>query len=476
MASIKHKLGREAFGVAFEVAYSKLGKERQDAVLDMFKMAEKYLKSANIDINYENLEAKIMEPEGVLINYINRVIDNTDKNILKKAWLNFGFEAMFAGTKKMHESREKYGCNVPWLILLDPTSACNLHCTGCWAAEYGNKLNLSLEEINKVINEAKELGVHLFAYTGGEPLVRKDDLIKICEEHQDCQFIAFTNGTLIDEAFVAELKRVGNLWPAISVEGFEDSNDARRGQGVFGKAMKAMDLLKENGCIFATSICYTSANYETVTSPEFIKMEIDKGVLFSMYFHYMPVGNDASIDLMVNPEQREYMISRIRQIRSLEDGDGLFCFDFQNDGEYVGGCIAGGRNYFHINANGDAEPCVFIHYANSNIREDSVLDILQSPLFMAYHDNQPFNDNHLKPCPMLENSGRLNKLVEETGAVSTDLQSPESPEHLCAKTVEYAKCWNPHAEKIFDKEKGKTDLDLVRENLETEKADEAVGK
>lgn len=84
----------------------------------------------------------------------------------------------------------------------------------------------------------------------------------------------------------------------------------------------------------------------------------------------------------------------------MEHGPGLFTMDFQNDGEFVGGCIAGGRNYFHINANGDAEPCVFIHYSNGNIRENTILEILKQPLFMAYHNNQPFNDNMLRPCPI----------------------------------------------------------------------------
>ena len=107
--------------------------------------------------------------------------------------------------------------------------------------------------------------------------------------------------------------------------------------------------------------------------------------------------------------------------------------DFQNDGEYVGGCIAGGRNYFHINSAGDAEPCVFIHFSNTNIHENSILEILQSPLFMAYHNGQPFNNNHLRPCPMLENPEFLQKMVHETGAHQTNMESPETVEHLCSK-------------------------------------------
>lgn len=124
--------------------------------------------------------------------------------------------------------------------------------------------------------------------------------------------------------------------------------------------------------------------------------------------------------------------------------------DFQNDGGAVGGCIAGGRNYFHINSAGDAEPCVFIHYSNANIYDSSILEILQSPLFMEYHKGQPFNRNHLRPCPMLENPELLQKMVHKTNAHSTDLESPETVEHLCEKCRDYAEQWKPVAEEIWN--------------------------
>lgn len=145
----------------------------------------------------------------------------------------------------------------------------------------------------------------------------------------------------------------------------------------------------------------------------------------------------------------------MREIRGREGGKPIYAMDFQNDGEFVGGCIAGGRNYFHINANGDAEPCVFIHYSGANIHENSVLECLKQPLFMAYRDNQPFNHNHLRPCPMLENPEILQRMVKETGAKSTDLESPESVEHLCGKCAEYAACWQEPAEEIWNSKEHK---------------------
>lgn len=385
-------------------------------------------------------------PEHPYYGYIRRLFHEIDPHVMKTTAINFFLNASLIGWSKQEETRQKYGCNVPWAILLDPTSACNLHCTGCWAAEYGNKLNLTFEEIDDIIEQGKAMGVYMYIYTGGEPLVRKKDIIRLCEKHSDCIFLCFTNGTLIDEEFADEMLRVGNFVPAISLEGFEEATDGRRGNGVYAKATKAMELLRKKKLFYGISACYTSANFESITSEEFFDKLIEMGAYFIWYFHYMPVGNDASPELLPTPEQRKETYRRIREYRSTKP---LFAMDFQNDAEYVGGCIAGGRRYLHINANGDVDPCVFIHYSDSNIREKTLLEALRSPMMMAYHDNQPFNKNMFQPCPMLENPDKLRKMVAGTDAHSTDLQSPETADHLCAKCDKYAEHCAPVAEELW---------------------------
>ena len=195
-----------------------------------------------------------------------RVLKEMHPRVLNKLVSNFFLNANMIGWKKQEELRNKYNCNIPWAILLDPTSACNLHCTGCWAAEYGNRLNLSYEDIDSIIRQGKELGVYFYIYTGGEPLVRKKDIIRLCEEHDDCIFLSFTNGTLIDEAFADDMLRVGNFIPAISVEGFEEATDGRRGAGTYERATGAMKILRSKRLPFGISACYTSQNLESITS------------------------------------------------------------------------------------------------------------------------------------------------------------------------------------------------------------------
>ena len=389
-------------------------------------------------------------PDNNMYKLIMDIFQNVDNDVLKAVFENFFLNANLIGWPRQEEMRKKYGCNIPWAILLDPTSACHLHCTGCWAAEYGNKLNLTFDEIDGIIRQGKELGVYMYIYTGGEPLVRKKDLIALCEKHSDCQFLAFTNATLIDDAFADDMLRVRNFMPAISLEGFESATDGRRGDGVYRKVVRAMSILREKRLPFGISACYTSQNLDSISSEAFIDQLTAWGAKFIWYFHYMPVGNDAAPVLLPSPEQRTAMYRRVREIRRTKP---IFAMDFQNDGEYVGGCIAGGRRYLHINANGDADPCVFIHYSDSNIREKTLLECLQGPMFMAYHDGQPFDENHLRPCPMLENPHLLREMVRRTGAHSTDMQSPESVDHLCDKCVSYAQCWSPQADKLWNEGK-----------------------
>ena len=414
-----------------------------------------------------NLADKVL-PEGWYLaqrNAIRSAIDRKDNwyqllmrfyeldpEVRKTFFRNFIINSAIIGSAEERESEEKHGCNVPWAILLDPTSACNLHCTGCWAAEYGNRLNLSLEEMDSIVTQGKALGTYMYIFTGGEPLVRKKDIIALCEKHSDCEFLSFTNGTLIDEAFCQEMLRVRNFVPAISLEGFEEANDSRRGDGIYGKVAAAMKLLKEHRLPFGISTCYTSRNYADISSEEFFDYIIDAGALFCWFFHYMPVGNGAVPELLPTPEQRTAVYRKIREFRKSK---ALFTLDFQNDAEYVGGCIAGGRRYFHINAKGDVEPCVFIHYSNANIRECTLVEALQSPLFMAYREGQPFNENMLRPCPMLENPEKLRAMVHKTDARSTDYESPESADTLCDRTTPYAENWKPTADDLWSKTAGR---------------------
>ena len=449
---VKHAAERKAVEVVIDGLFksAKNSKDKRQTYLTFMGWAEKFFgDKAFPQDKVEQVKKAIQDPDNKWMKFIDQIIDETNPQFAKMTLLNLGYEAFLRGTKTIRANREKYNCNIPWLILFDPTSACNMHCEGCWSGTYGHKNNLSYEDMDKIITQGKELGVYLYLMTGGEPMVRKKDIIRLAQAHPDSGFMLFTNGTLVDQPFIDEIKKSKNIIFSMSIEGLEDATDGRRGSGVFQKVMGTMDLLHKNGIPYGTSICYTSANYKAVTSDDFLDFLIEKGVAFSWYFHFMPVGNDATTELVPTPEEREYMYHRIREVRGYEGGKEIFLMDFQNDGEFVSGCIAGGKYYCHINPNGDVEPCVFIHYSSANIHDMSLLDCLRQPLFKAYQSAQPFNKNLLQPCPMLENPQRLRQMVKESGAKSTDMMSPEDVDHLCSKCDEYAKEWAPVADRLW---------------------------
>ena len=446
---MEHRLVHMAAEASLSNVLKYVDKAPEENLLKIVNIAEKYFKMFP-EKNFEKMKEALKDKDNCFLQLAKNILSDVDRDLVKSLFISMGVHAGYYGTKAVRENRDKYNCNIPFTILFDPTSACNLKCKGCWAAEYGHSLQLSLEEMRSIVSQGKALGTHFYMLTGGEPLIRKADIITLAKEYPECVFLIYTNATLIDKKLCDDIKRCGNITLALSIEGDECSNDDRRGEGAYKTTIEAMKLLKEEKLLFGISVCYTSKNITQVTSDEFLDRMVDLGVKYAFYFNYMPIGKGADKSLIPTPSQRKYMYFWMKKMRNGKTGKPLFAFDFQDDGEYVGGCIAGGRNYFHINSNGDIEPCVFVHYSDSNIRTHTLFEALQNPLFMAYRKGQPFNDNHLMPCPMLENPDILRKIIKETGAKSTDLVCKETVDELCSKCDDFSRAWAPVAQEIWD--------------------------
>jgi MoaA/NifB/PqqE/SkfB family radical SAM enzyme len=373
-----------------------------------------------------------------------KALNQLSPGVVERSGVNMFLNAGILSPARRKEGEEKYGVHVPWAILIDPTGRCNLRCKGCWAAEYDRSQDMDYETLDRVMTEAEDIGVNFFVISGGEPTVRMDDLISLARKHNESMFHVFSNGTLITRERAQQFAELGNMTFAISLEGFEEETDARRGKGVFQKVMQAMDNLKEAGVPFGFSATYTRENTEILGSDEWIDLMIDKGCLLGWLFTYVPVGGEADLDYMATPEQRLFMLRQVRKWRSEKP---IFVADFWNDGVFTQGCIAGGRNYFHINAMGDVEPCAFVHYANMNIRETSLVEALKSPLFLEYQKHQPFNSNFMRPCPIIDNPEWLEKMVDETKAYSTQ-KNGVSAAQLCRPLHGYAKTWGEIADNV----------------------------
>ena len=255
MNKVVHAAQRAAFSAAIDSAIKAVrgkGPENMaEQAVKLVNLAQPLLAHRYPDADWDKVRAFVSDPGSKWMEYAYKAINEIDPHILKMNTLNLVYEGMFAGYNYVMELRRKYDCNMPWILLFDPTSACNLHCKGCWAAEYGNRLNLSFEDMDRIVTEGEELGIHWYMCTGGEPTCRKEDLFKLAAKHQNSVFHLFTNGTLIDQAFCDRVKEVGNMAFFISIEGIGDATDDRRGEGVYDRVMHAMDLMKENSRPFS---------------------------------------------------------------------------------------------------------------------------------------------------------------------------------------------------------------------------------
>lgn len=261
------------------LAYFYLESNPQKNIPKLLNYIDCFDQKDNIASQIETIREVVEGKDNNWYRSILSIWSDIDTDVQKAFFLSFILNAYLLSDPKRDKAREKYGCNIPWAILLDPTSACSLKCTGCWADEYGNTLSMSYETLDSIIQQGKELCIYFFIYLGGEPLVRKKDIISLCEKHKDCEFLAFTNDTLIDEEFADEMLHAKNFVPAISIEGFKRATDSRRGPGTHQAVIRAMDILRQKKIIFDASLYHTQSNTEEIGSEEFIDFIIENRCL-----------------------------------------------------------------------------------------------------------------------------------------------------------------------------------------------------
>ena len=326
----------------------------------------------------------------------------------------FVINTMLRGSAKRTAFCEREGVPTPFTILVSPTMRCNLTCEGCFAGEYSRDSDMDIDTLQRVVDQANEMGVYLITILGGEPFFR-EDLLDFYAANPDVYFHVYTNGTLLDEATLDHLAALGNIAPMLSIEGGREPTDARRGPGVFDQLMHAMDGLRERGMVFGYSATVTRHNWQSLVSDEFTDLMVAKGAMISWNFLYMPIGADPDMSLMLTPTERNEFRLGIERVRNTK---ALFPVDFWGDAPWVKGCIAG-KHYIHINNEGWVEPCIFTHFATDNVHDVSLKEAFSSPFFQEIRRRQPFNHNLLMPCMLIDNPQHSREIIAKTGAHPT---------------------------------------------------------
>ena len=267
------------------------------------------------------------------------------------------------------------GVQVPPILIFSITNRCNLHCKGCFnqALHRSTDDEMSADELRKVVKEAQELGISFFVLGGGEPLVRPE-MVDIIMDYPDIIFFMFTNGLLIDEGLLKKFRKNKNVIPVISIEGYEEDTDGRRGRGVFKNLQRIIDMLKKNNIFYSVSITVTQSNFETVTSEKFVADLVHLGCKFFLFAEYSPIKEETS-HWVITLKQRELLMERMQECRKRYRS--LF-IAVPGDEEEIGGCLSAGRGFVHIGADGALEPCPFAPFSDTNVRKIPLREALRS--------------------------------------------------------------------------------------------------
>jgi MoaA/NifB/PqqE/SkfB family radical SAM enzyme len=377
-----------------------------------------------------------------------KVFDALPENKRRRIFQTLFLNAWFLGGRKRDYYEKKCGFRPPFILILSPTLNCNLRCKGCYTLGYGTKPELPMELSERILQECQDLGIYFVTVLGGEPMLYRP-LFDLIERHPDIFFQVYSNGTLLTEEKTKQLADYGNVAVVLSIEGSEKETDSWRGKGVYKKIMQAFENLNKQEIIIGTSATVTRQNAEVVSSEHFIDKMISLGSVAQMYFLYIPVNGMADFSLMVTPEQRDLLRRRVIDIRNTKP---IFALDFWNDGPYVDGCIAAGRRYFHVNAKGDIEPCVYTHIAVDNIRNTTLAQALNSPLFRDIRSRQPHNCNHLRPCMIIDNPHVMRDVIKKNHPYFTHPGADEIYTSRSKEMDKYAETYGMLAERIWQDE------------------------
>jgi len=338
-------------------------------------------------------------------------------------------------SKKARVTEKENGIIVPPFLIISITSSCNLKCTGCFAEAAGttchstprsdNNTLLDKDQWCKIIKEATELGVFGFVIAGGEPFLFPD-LLDLCKEFKDRFFILLTNGTIFNDKYYKQLKRLGNIAVIISVEGGLEKTDERRGKGVYNKAMNTLKQLNKIGVISGISITITRSNFKYWMESKNIDELISKGVKIGIFIEYIPttpipevIDEKSDHSLILTPDEREIFRDKMLLYRETKK---IYIVHSPGDEEFFGGCVSAGCGFAHITPNGDLTPCPVSNIATHNLTKSSLRDGLGSPLFKKIRENEHLLETEGLPCALFAHPKEVDELAKSVGAYRTNIK------------------------------------------------------
>ena len=436
----------------------------------LVKKLDRHIYSSFVDNSDPTIHQAKVRKSQFLSSLLRSALQNVEKGYFSQQVFKRIFQLMLKNSyprkEKNNDSvadfKDQYGIYPPNFIVLSPTKACNLKCTGCYACSDPHSAEkLPYHIVDRIVSEVRNsFQSHFIVISGGEPFLYKSEgktLMDLFEKYHDIFFLVYTNGTLITPEVAERLEKAGNVTPAVSVEGYEKATDARRGRGVYNKILQSFENLRNTGVPFGISVTATSENADLLLQDTFYDYFFNRqGATFMWQFQLMPIGrSNNAFDLVVPPEKR---LELYRKWESLITEKNYPVADFWNSGVLSNGCIAYGRRggYFYIDWNGNIMPCVFVPYYMDNVYDlyqqgKSLVDALFSKIMKngrqwqerhghGYsHPNNP--DNWLMPCSIRDHydSFLKNILPDQAKGESKEAEEMRKDQEYYKTMVSYDK-------------------------------------
>ncbi len=360
-----------------------------------------------------------MQPALDLPAYLNLGAENLISDIMRSTLQNpketlfiSKFHRRQAKMEKLRAAHEAAGLHVPIFLIASVTNACNLYCKGCYARANGQcgepkGALMTQPEWSGIFTQAETLGIPFILLAGGEPFLRRD-VLQAAAEHPGVVFPIFTNGTVMDEEALRLLNRHRNLVPVVSLEGNEQTTDNRRGPGAHALIWRTINEMAAKKLLFGASVTVTKQNLAEVTAPEFVQTLYQKGCRLLFYIEYVPVSAGTET-LAPGDAERARMESTQNALRA--QFPAMTFLAFPGDEKYMGGCLAAGRGFFHINAYGGAEPCPFSPYSDTSLKDHTLEEALRSPFFEQVRSLNAQDDGHEGGCALFAREAQVRGLL-----------------------------------------------------------------
>jgi MoaA/NifB/PqqE/SkfB family radical SAM enzyme len=352
----------------------------------------------------------------MILSLSTRILTTVDPRCLAKVAWNFGFKG--ARSVMLFKKRLKQGVVFPPFLYLSILNSCNLRCQGCWVDVEAPRNMIPLDELNRLVNDAREHGNSFFGVLGGEPFMHPE-LYDFLAQHPDCYFQIFTNGQLITEKAAKKLRQLGNATPLVSIEGTGAVSDIRRGnKDVLGRTLRGLRNCLDEKLLtgVATSLCQT--NIGDLLTTKWLRQLIDWGVHYTWYHTYRPVGPKIAPELALTPEQitqvRKFVVEqRARMPIAIVDAY------YDHKGQAL--CPMATGISHHISPRGAVEPCPIIQFAVENVRDErGIYETLTRSSFLK--DFRDAAAQHTRGCIVLERPDLVKELAAKHGAGDTTIR------------------------------------------------------